>query len=234
MEIWGKFGCDDVELRAFYLKHSETQKERTHKVKNPSVGAVSSSTILEHRPLPSVANEPLKIKLGNATFEDGAAFKCSSTVEDVKVSDSSNLILLLMKLIDRGKVNLKDMVSEINVSANPLASSLADDCLPPDLHGKIAKWLNNHAHGDKECGVENAIRASENNGGNSLVKSAPLRRTKANIRMLKENSLILSLKRSFGDDGVVVDEDKNGCIIREDPNLRSEESSPDSRLKVDA
>ena len=65
---------------------------------------------------------------------------------------------------------------------------------------------------DKECGVENGIRASENNGGNSLVKSAPLRRTKTNIRMLKENSLKLSLKRSFRDDGVVVDEDKNGGI----------------------
>ncbi|PWA90308.1 Zinc finger, FYVE/PHD-type [Artemisia annua] len=82
--------------------------------------------------------------------------------------------------------------------------SAMDDCLPPDLHGKIAKWLKNHAH------VENGIRASENNGGNSLVKSTPLRRTKTNIGMLKENSLKLSLKRSFGDDGVVVDEDKNG------------------------
>ncbi|GJT43602.1 zinc finger, FYVE/PHD-type containing protein [Tanacetum coccineum] len=268
MEIWGKFGCDDVELRAFCSKHYETQKEGTHIVGNPSVGVVSSSTILEHQPLSSVANEPLKLKLGNATFEDGlpdarsnfktqpgsidgAAFKGSSTLEDVKVSDSSNLILLLKKLIDRGKVNLKDVASEINVSANLLASNLADDCLPPDLHGKITKWLKNHAHvgglqknlklkvissciskGDKECGVENAIRASENNGGNSLVKSAPIRRTKANIRMLKENSLILSLKRSSGDDGVVVDEDKNGCIIREDRNLRSEESSPDSREKI--
>ena len=108
---------------------------------------------------------------------------------------------------------------------------LQDDCLSPDLHGKIAKWLKNHAHvgglqknlkltsyvpgiskGDKECGAENAIRALERNGGNSLVKSAPLRRTKTNIRVLKENSLKLSLKRSFGDDGVVVDEDKNGGI----------------------
>ena len=44
------------------------------------------------------------------------------------------------------------------------------------------------------------------------MKSAPLRRTKTNIRVLKENSLKLSLKRSFGDDGVVVDEDKNGGI----------------------
>lgn len=267
MEIWGKFGCDDVELRAFCLKHCETQTEGTHKVENPA-GVVSSSTILEHRPLSSVANKPLKLKLGNATFEDGlpdtrsnhktqpesidgAAFKGSSTVEDVKVSDSSNFILLLKKLIDRGKVNLKDMASEINVSANLLASNLADDCLPPDLHGKIAKWLKNHAHVgglqkslklkvmspciskvDKECGVENAIRASEINGGNSLVKSAPLRRTKTNIRMLKENSLKLSLKRSFGDDGVVVDEDKNGGIVRVDRNLRSEESSPDSREKI--
>nr|GEY49044.1 hypothetical protein [Tanacetum cinerariifolium] len=161
-------------------------------------GAVLSPIILEHRPLSFVANEPLEIKLGTVTFEDEAAFKCSSIVEDVKVPDSYNLLLLLKKLIDRGKVSLKDVASEINVSANLLASNFTDDCFcfPLDLHEKIAKWLQNHAHVD---GLQKTLKLE-----------------------------------SFGDDRVVVDEDKNGCIIREDQNLRSEESSPDSREKVDA
>lgn len=293
MEIWGKFGCDDVELRAFCSKHSEAQRDCHHQVENLSVGDGSSSTILEHRPLSSIANEPHKLKLGRkfgdkfaphteATdvdggrlgvgtfFEDGLLdtrsnlkrqieyidgleAKGSSTVEDSKVSDSSNFTLLLKKLIERGKVNMKDVASEINVSANLLASNLADDCLPLDLHGKIVKWLKNHAHAgglqknlklkvmstciskaEKESGAENAIRASDNNVGNSPVTSAPpRRRTKGNIRVLKDNSLILSLKRSSGD-GVVLDEDKNGGLVHEDRNLRSEESSPDSREKVSA
>lgn len=292
MEIWGKFGCDDVELRAFCSKHSEAQKDCNHQVENLSVGDGSSSTILEHRPS-SIANEPHKLKLGRrtgdkfaphteatdvesgrkgggASFEDGLLdtrsnlkrqieyidgleAKGSSTVEDSKVSDSSNFTLLLKKLIERGKVNMKDVASEINVSANLLASNLADDCLPLDLHGKIVKWLKNHAHAgglqknlklkvmstciskaEKESGVENAIRASDNNVGSSPVKSAPpRRRTKGNIRVLKDNSLILSLKRSSGD-AVVMDEDKNGGLVHEDRNLRSEESSPDSREKVSA
>lgn len=120
------------------------------------------------------------------------------------------------------------------------------DCLPPDLHGKVVNWLKNHAHaggsqkslklkvmstciskGEKVADIENGTRASDDNVGNSLVKSAPpRRRTKGSIRVLRENSLILSLKRSSVDDGVVMDEDKNGG------NFRSIESSPDSREKV--
>lgn len=123
---------------------------------------------------------------------------------------------------------------------------LQDDCLPPDLHGKVVKWLQNHAHvgglqkklklkvlstslskGEKESGVGNAIKASNNDAGNSPVKSGPPRkRTKSSIRVLKDNSLILSLKTSSGDNGVVMDADKNGG------NFRTEESSPDSREKV--
>ena len=84
-------------------------------MENPSVGVVSSSTIMEKRPWSSVANKPLKLKHGNASIEDGlpdtrsnvktqpesidgAAFKGSSTIEEVKVSDSSNFILLLKKV----------------------------------------------------------------------------------------------------------------------------------------
>lgn len=240
MEIWGKFGCDDVELRAFCSKHSEAEKEHMQQVENVSVKVKDAASVED-----GVLDTRSNLKSQTVCI-NGAEVKGSSTVEDIKVSDSSNFTVLLKKLIDRGKVNLNDVASEINVSANLLASNLADDCLPPDLHGKIVKWLKNHAHagglqktlklkvmstciskGEKEPGVENAVRASDNNVGNSPVKLAPPRKkTKGSIRVLKDNSLILSFKRTSGDDGIVMDDDKNGG------NFRCEESSPNSKEKI--
>ncbi|KAI3686861.1 hypothetical protein L1987_80550 [Smallanthus sonchifolius] len=229
MEIWGKFGCDDVELRAFCSKHSEAQKEDSASIEDGVLGTRAN----------------LK---SQTDCIDGAEVKGSSTVEDVKVSDSNDVTLLLKKLIDRGNINLNDLASEISVSANLLASNLADDCLSPELHGKIVKWLKNHAHVgslqkklklkvmsnciskvEKDSVGENAIiGASDNNNvGSSPVKLAPSRKkTKGNIRVLKDNGLILSLKRSSAEDGVVMDEDNKGG------NFLSQESSPDSKSKI--
>ncbi|KAK9080172.1 hypothetical protein SSX86_001847 [Deinandra increscens subsp. villosa] len=229
MEIWGKFGCDDVELRAFCSKHSETQKEGGASFEAEVLGTGSN----------------LK---SQSDCIDGAEVKGSSTVESVKVSDSNNDTLFLKKLIDRGNVNLNDLASEINVSANLLASNIADDCFPPELHGKIVAWLKNRAHVGglkkklklkvmstciskvpKESGGEIAItRASDNNNvGSAPVKLAPSRKkTNGNVRVLKDSGLILSLKRSSADDGVVMDEDNHGG------NFPSQESSPDSKEKI--
>ncbi|XP_076916098.1 uncharacterized protein LOC143575683 [Bidens hawaiensis] len=229
MEIWGKFGCDDVELRAFCSKHSEPQKEGSPSIEGALLGPKSN----------------LKIQ---AVCIDGAEVKGSSAVEDVKVSDSNNVTLLLKKLIDRGNVNLNDLASEISVSASLLASNLDDDCLPAELHGKIVKWLKSHAHigglqknlklkviskcvskVEKESGDENAnIRTSDNsNAASSPVKLALSRKkTKGNIRVLKDNGLVLSFKRSSTDDGVVMDDDHNGR------NIPNQESSPDSKEKI--
>ncbi|MFS7938661.1 putative chromatin regulator PHD family [Helianthus anomalus] len=225
MEIWGKFGCDDVELRAFCSKHSEAQKEGSASIEDGVLGTKSN----------------LK---SQTDCIDGAEVKGSSTAEDAKVSGSNNVTLMLKKLIDRGNVNLNDLASEISISANSLASNLADDCLPPELHGKVVKWLINNVHGgglqkslklkvkstkaEKESGGENAIvRASDNNAGGSPVKLAPSRKkTKGNIRVLKDNGLVLSLKRSSADDGAVLDENNNGG------NLPRQESSPDSKEKI--
>ncbi|XP_076940582.1 uncharacterized protein LOC143609825 isoform X1 [Bidens hawaiensis] len=229
MEIWGKFGCDDVELRAFCSKHSEPQKEGSTSIEGALLGQKSN----------------LK---SQTECIDGAEVKGSSTVEDAKVSDSNNVTLLLKKLIDRGNVNLNDLASEISVSASLLASNLDDDCLPTELHGKIVKWLKSHAHigglqknlklkviskcaskVEKESGDENAnIRASDNsNAGSSPVKLALSRKkTKGNIRVLKDNGLVLSFKRSSADDGVVMNDDHNGG------NIPDQESSPDSKEKI--
>ncbi|KAD4385256.1 hypothetical protein E3N88_25424 [Mikania micrantha] len=229
MEIWGKFGCDDIELRAFCLKHSETRKDGSASIEAGVLGT------------------QLNLK-SQADCIDGAEVKGTCTVEDVKLSDSNNVTLLLKKLIDRGNVNLNDLASEINVSANLLASNLTDDCLSSELHGQIVKWLKNHAHVgglqknvnfkvtptcmpnvEKESCVENAnIRSSDNNNaGNSPVKLVTSRKkNKGNIRVLKNNGLILSFKRSPPDEVVGMDEDNNGR------SFFSQESSPDLREKI--
>ena len=59
--------------------------------------------------------------------------------EGVNPSDSINLALILKKLIDRGKVSVKDVALDIGVLPDSLASTLADDHFVPDLQCKIVK-----------------------------------------------------------------------------------------------
>ncbi|XP_076958121.1 uncharacterized protein LOC143633759 [Bidens hawaiensis] len=173
MEIWGKFGCDDVELRAFCLKHSEAPKEGSASIED---GVLTTSSNVKSK----------------TDFVDEADFKGSNTVEDAKVSDSTNLTLLLKKK------NLKLKVLSACIS-----------------------------NGEKESGAENAItRAPDNNVGSfSVMLGPPRKKAKGNIRVLKDNSLILSLKRNSAD-GVLRDENENGG------KFSGQESSLDSRVKV--
>ncbi|XP_076952117.1 uncharacterized protein LOC143625748 isoform X2 [Bidens hawaiensis] len=174
MEIWGKFGCDDIEMRAFCLKHSEAPKEGGASIEDEVLNTSSS--------------------VKSKTDVDVADVKGSNTVEDVKVSDSSNLALLVKKK------NLKLKVLSTRIS-----------------------------NGEKASGVENAItRVPDNNVGSFSVKLGPPRKkAKCNIRVLKDNSFILSLKRSSAD-GVIGDEDKNGG------KFSGQETSPDSTTSTES
>ncbi|XP_071702488.1 uncharacterized protein [Rutidosis leptorrhynchoides] len=172
MEIWGKFGCDDVELRAFCLKHSETPNDCAQQVETASFEDGLFDTI-----------SSLKTQ---AEFGKGVEAKGSSTLEDVKVSESSSFSVHLKK---------KNLKLKLN---------------PPCL-----------SKGEKEGGNKNGTRASDYNAGNSFKSSQPQKMTKNSIRVLKDNNLVLSLKRSSVADGV-----KNGA------SFRSVESSPDSMEKI--
>ncbi|KAI7736134.1 hypothetical protein M8C21_026522, partial [Ambrosia artemisiifolia] len=172
MEIWGKFGCDDVELRAFCSKHSEVQKEGSASIEDGVLGT--------------------RLNLKSQTdCVDGAEVKGSSTGGDTKVSGSNNVTLLKKK-------NLKLKV--------------VSTCIPK---------------AEKESGGENAIVREPDNNVGSSVKLAPSRKkSKGNIRVLKDNGLVLALKRSSADDGVVLDEDNNGR------SFPRQECSPDSKEKI--
>lgn len=271
MEIWGKFGCDNLELRAFCLKHSEVQDVSSTQQLGDFSAAVGSNTS-SHPPVTSV-NKPQKLKIGlrngdkiavhmetpdnnsnklsdgefqetglpntrsKAELMSGCAdaqqligMRMLETInsEGVNPSDSINLALILKKLIERGKVTVKDVALDIGVSPDSLAATLADDHLVPDLQCKILKWLKDHAYmgtlqKNLKVKIKSAISSKDEigevDGSNAVlvsetdipepvpVKSVPpRRRTKSNIRILKDNRIICSSEETFSDNGTVMDE----------------------------
>lgn len=294
MEIWGKLGCDDVELRAFCSKHSEVQNDcSTQQSGEMSMTAASDSTIMKHELVTPTVIQPHKFKigrkngdkmsvqiettdpdvnkLGNNMLHEGL-LDCRSnsrlhpgcgnaqhpasteTVgrslsDDVNTSDSLDFTVILKKLIDRGKVNMKDVASEIGIPPDSLASILADNCVVPDLRSKIVTWLKKHAYigsikknlkvkiksslaskdGMGAAEGADAVLVSESDIPDVVpVKSVPpRRRTKSNIRILKDHKGICSSKEMISDDEIVVDEAKRGHLISEDASYSTKQSEVD-------
>ncbi|CAL5414441.1 unnamed protein product [Camellia sinensis] len=299
MEIWGKFGCDDVELRAFCSKHSEVQNVSS--IPQPgdvSIATGSDSCITKHQSVTQTVNKLPKLKIGRKNgdkisvhiekantnvnklgnsilHEEGlsdARSNCKlqsecgdaqqplsaetlerSTNEDANTSDSLDFIVILKKLIDRGKVNVKDIASEIGVSPDSLASMLADDCVVPDLHCKIVTWLRNHAYvgtlqKNLKVKIKSSIASKDDTGASEdsdaikisksdipdvvPVKSVPPRRkTKSNIKILKDNKVICSSKETISDDGIVMDGAKRGQFVIENTDCSTKKSVSDATEK---
>ncbi|XP_058217291.1 uncharacterized protein LOC131328357 isoform X2 [Rhododendron vialii] len=290
MEIWGKLGCDDVELRAFCSKHSEVQNGcSTQQSGDMSMTVASDSTITKDQLVTPTVNKPHKFKvgrkngdkisvqieatdldvkkLGNAMLHGGLsdarsnsmlqpgcgnAQQPASTVtlgrslsDDVITSDSLDFTGILKKLIDRRKVNMKDVASEIGIPPDSLASMLADNCVVPDLRSKIVTWLKKHAYignlkknlkvkikssfaskdGMGAAEGSDAVLVSESDSPEVVpVKSVPpRRRTKSNIRVLKENKVICSSREKISDEEIIVDEADRGHLISEDASYTTKE-----------
>ncbi|PSS31771.1 Protein Jade-1 like [Actinidia chinensis var. chinensis] len=65
MEIWGKLGCDEVELRAFCSKHSGVQNgSSTQQSGDESVAIGSDPLVTMHQLETSTVNKPHKLKIG--------------------------------------------------------------------------------------------------------------------------------------------------------------------------
>ncbi|XP_056162707.1 uncharacterized protein LOC115664492 isoform X2 [Syzygium oleosum] len=262
MEIWGNFGDDNVELRAFCSRHSNVRAsgvsgqpegcpgwaDGNPQIENPVSGVSptketnsskvgcknggddshkSDSTDLQEVVL-SNDRSNINTKLESTDSEElGQLEKIHlSNCEDTNASDSLNFVLILKKLIDRGKVNVKDVASEIGISPDSFYSKLADNKYVPDLQWKLVKWLKNHAcmgTSQKDLKVKkSSFPAKAEVGGTDTsdsvalsdsdisdpvaVKSVPpRRRTKSNIRISKDNNIICSSKNSFNDNRTVMD-----------------------------
>ncbi|KAJ4867329.1 PHD finger family protein [Raphanus sativus] len=148
LEIWGKRGCDTVELRAFCSKHSDIQ-ESGRPIEGGEINAADSRPPLCHLPSESVrdqlSTDEMGVDVGTPDIvESGITGR--STDDEKTQSESLSFGLILKKLIDLGKVNVKDVAEEIGVNPDALNAKLMDGDLLPDLLGKIVKWLGQHAH----------------------------------------------------------------------------------------
>lgn len=291
MEVWGKHGCDNVELRAFCSKHSDVQGLNRSLQAGDHCTVGSDSSFANHVPGVLSMNKSQKLKLGlknrdriavhkgtpdNSSDISGdtespnvglldlrsnavVASKCDghqsvdglmkrSKSEDINLSDTLNLALILKKLIERGKVNIKDVASEIGISPDSLSETLADDNLAPEMRCKLLTWLRDHAvMGTSQRNMLVRIKSlisSRDEGGTTdipedvviseddltdpvAVKSVlPRRRTK-NIRILREKMTTSLSNESFcGNRAAMVD--------GKDEHSVQEKSEDSCKTSVDA
>nr|KYP70024.1 NuA3 HAT complex component NTO1 [Cajanus cajan] len=250
MEVWAKYGNDNVELRAFCVKHSDLPENRSVlplegsiTVRNefseangcPETFPVSGENNLKDRRNGELASNSSPDKLNhNDEPPDGGLSDCRLSGHDMQfnhqnvgASDSLGFALVLKKLIDRGKVDAKDVALEIGISPDTLTANNNEAYMAPDVQQKIVNWLKAHVYtGAFQKGLKVKFKpanASKNDsaatdGSDTLpisdsglldpvaVKSVPpRRRTISNIRILKDNKVLGSSEGVTCENGVPVD-----------------------------
>uniref|UniRef100_A0A2P2MIS0 Uncharacterized protein LOC105638874 isoform X1 n=1 Tax=Rhizophora mucronata TaxID=61149 RepID=A0A2P2MIS0_RHIMU len=242
IEVWGKYGSDSVELRAFCSRHSEIPDDKEQKL---DIGQNLDKDADHVEPLDANASDKsgdgelqetgLSASISNVMLspecEDDQLINMEvfdrSESGDAKPSDSLDLALFMKKLIDRGKVNVKDVALETGISSDSLISTLAEDSLLPDWQHKILKWLNNHlyigsSHKILKVKAKSAISPQTrtgivNDSGLTVLESdvkypitvkslAPHRQTKSSMKILKGNKIICSSEEIPNDNGIEGDE----------------------------
>ncbi|XP_062101492.1 uncharacterized protein LOC133807282 isoform X2 [Humulus lupulus] len=242
MEVWGKHGCDNVELRAFCSKHSEVlDKSITYRSANPSVVSGSNSDSMDHLS----EKENVSHRNGENTavqlevpdiisdrrdgesqgWNDSQPPNDLGTLEwgsdDVNVSNS-NFILILKKLVDRGRINVEDVASEIGISSDSLSASLAGDTVVPDVQCKILKWFKSNVH---LSSLHKNLKESDVADPVAVKSVPPRRRTKGNIRILNDPKMSKqSSQEIFIDKESIVNEVKADLPIGKEPEKSSEVS----------
>ncbi|XP_039055564.1 uncharacterized protein LOC120198295 isoform X2 [Hibiscus syriacus] len=275
MEVWGRYGCDNIELRAFCSKHSEIHDNSS----SPTIGELCASGTDSSMDKPQNSKHSLSNgdniavdrespddysdKSGDDELQDiglsdtrpsaRVASECGETQQlgDVGLleksnddehnpSNSLNFAMILKKLIDRGKVNVKDVALEIGFSADSLSASLNNDSLAPDLRCKIVKWLSNHAYivssqKKLKANIKSLISSKAEIGATDIsddimvsksdipdlvaIKPMPHRRiTKNNVKILRDNKVICSSDEIIDDIGVVMDETSFDLLTKEETN----------------
>ncbi|KAE8704410.1 PHD finger family protein, putative isoform 2 [Hibiscus syriacus] len=262
-----------IELRAFCSKHSEIH-DNSH---SPPLGELcasgTDSSITNQLPLQSMdKSQNSKVSLSNgdkiavdieAPDTRSSAQVASECGETQQLGDlgllgksnddvhnpfnSLNFAMILKKLIDRGKVNVKDVALEIGLSSDYLRASLnviPNDSLAPDLRCKIVKWLSNHAYivssqKNLKVNIKSLISSKDESKATHIsddimvsksdmvdlaaVKPMPPRRTKNNVKNLRDNKVICS-DEIIDDIGVVMDEASCDLLAKEETNDSSKAS----------
>ncbi|KAI4337757.1 hypothetical protein L6164_016134 [Bauhinia variegata] len=292
MEVWAKYGYDNVELRAFCSKHSELQEnnhilspggsvavgilssaadglpvassvDRTHNFKivckngdNFRIHMVDSDSCpdkLSH-------SEPQEIgssdgRLNSSDMSESGVQQLSNTGvvgrtnEDVNASDSLSFALVLKKLIDRGKVDARDVALEIGVSPDMLTAKLNEACLATDLRWKIVNWLRAHVYtnafqkssrlklkptnsSQDESGATDGSDTLSISDSDLLdpvaVKSVPPRRRTIGNMILKDNKMMSSSEAVSSENGMAMDTVRADQLDHENLGHSDEASIPDA------
>ncbi|XP_019093842.1 PREDICTED: uncharacterized protein LOC104751678 [Camelina sativa] len=236
LEVWGKHGCDTVELRAFCSKHSDSQ-ENGKSVEGGESNAVDSRSPICHLPSEPVreghlCNDEMGLDLGTPDHV-GSGMTVRSNEDERTLSKSLSFGLILKKLIDLGKVDVKDVAAEIGVNPDALSAKLTDGDLLPDILGKVVKWLSQHAHMGSGNKGENLKRKNTSKSERraictegivmldseildpAVTKAYSIERTlESNICNNTENNTICMLTENCTGNGIMVDEAKaNGSVL---------------------
>ncbi|XP_038715589.1 uncharacterized protein LOC120009189 isoform X2 [Tripterygium wilfordii] len=284
MEVWGSYGCEDVELRAFCLKHSDglgsssTAQGHSSLSINGDVSDTTQLSLLSMNKLDSHrSGDNISVHQGTRHSHDKcndgelAAFGLSDTIlkteivsesadtqqaknmadmsmserrnsDDFKPFDCVNLAPILKKLIERGKVSVKEVASDIGIPPDSLSSKLANDSLAPQLRFKIAKWLRNHAYVgvlQKNPNVDVKFPLKDENGTVDSPDSVtvtesgitvpvavkcipPRRRTNNNIRVLSNDKVIPFYEEFLKEIGIATNEVKVDGVVGDEQENSSE------------
>ncbi|KAK7353135.1 hypothetical protein VNO80_18575 [Phaseolus coccineus] len=285
MEVWAKYGNDNVELRAFCFKHSDLPESRSilpqegfievrnefseandlpvtlpvsgeHNLRDCRNGGLVSDSNpdkLNHNDEPPDGGLP-DCRLSAHMLGCGALPQQNVEVvgrgnENVDASDSLSFALVLKKLIDRGKVNVKDVALEIGISPDTLTANTNEAYMAPDVRHKIVNWLKGHVYTSAfQKGLKvkfkpanaSKIDSGAPDGSDILpisdsglldpvaVKSVPpRRRTTNNIRILKDNKVICPSEGVTSENGMPVHVCRVGQSNCENPTSSNEASIPD-------
>ncbi|XP_015934618.1 uncharacterized protein LOC107460745 [Arachis duranensis] len=254
MEVCAKYGDDNVELRAFCLKHSDLQDNRGILPLGDSLSI--GNTFFEANGLPVNSEHKLKIGCGspNKLNHNGLQHNVGMvgrTIENGVASDSTSFALILKKLIDRGKVDAKDVAMEIGISPDALIANINEAYMDPDVVDKIVNWLKAHVYTtafhkglkvkfkppipskDESGAAEGSVALPTSDSGlldPVAVKSVPpRRRTVSNIRILKDNKVICSSEGVTSENGMSKDKFRADQLDHEIPGS-SNGGSPDATV----
>ncbi|XP_068636805.1 uncharacterized protein [Aristolochia californica] len=207
MEIWGKFGCDNVELKAFCSKHS-TSEDTTAVLPSQNQVPLSGScdfALPKLLPVPLPVNGLHKLKLEQEDKEyvnmETHGTVTRDNVGDSHSSDSLNVPLVLKKLIDQGKVKISNVATEMGVSAESLEEALKGDLtlFPIEWRIGVIKWLRNSAH--MATSVQKSALQSHDGLANTVNVRAEMG---ANVKDINETTLCSSGVQENGCPGTFV------------------------------
>ncbi|XP_019430720.1 PREDICTED: uncharacterized protein LOC109338032 isoform X2 [Lupinus angustifolius] len=214
--------------------------------------------ISDDRPYKLSHNEPEDGGLSNSRLNSHNISGCDAvrqlyntetvgrTNENANASDTLKYALVWKKLIEKGKIDVKDVALQIGISPEALTPNIYEACMSPDVRLKIVNWLKAHVYTNamhKSLKVKfKSINSSKDEEGAtdaSLIsdpgfldlasfKSVPRRRvTVSSIRILKDTEMICSSEAVSSDNGLPLDKLIVAEPNCENPGTFNEASIPD-------